>query len=62
MKKRRSRPLTAKEMARKRWEGVTKEERAVIMREAGRKAWSGMSPEERSAELKRRAKVRKKKN
>jgi len=49
-------------MARKRWEGVTKEERAAIMREAGKKAWSGMSPEERSAELKRRAKVRKKKN
>ncbi len=62
MKKRRSRPLTAGEMARKRWEGVTKEERVVIMRAAGKKAWSDMSPEERSAEMKRRALVRKKKN
>ena len=51
-------PMTAADMARKRWEGTTAKERSVLMTDAGAKggtaAWANMTPEERSAEMKRR--------
>jgi hypothetical protein len=44
---------------RKRWSGVPKSDRRKIASAAGNAFWAKLTPEERSAEMKRRAKVRK---
>lgn len=58
-------PITAAEMARRRWKGTTAQERTELMTAAGAKggtaAWAALTPEERSAEMKRRVRKRKKK-
>jgi hypothetical protein len=52
---------TTKEAGRKRWRGVKKQEHLAVSSKGGASAWASMTPEERSAEMKRRAKKRKKK-
>jgi hypothetical protein len=47
--------------ARKRWEKASEEERKQNAARASRAYWDRLTPEERSAEMKRRAKKRKKK-
>jgi hypothetical protein len=51
---------TTKQAGRKRWRNVSVEERKELMSEASRAFWDALSPEQRSAEMKRRAKKRKK--
>jgi hypothetical protein len=46
--------------ARARWAKVTAKQRAEAAAHASRAYWDAMSPEQRSAEMKRRAKKRKK--
>jgi hypothetical protein len=48
----------ARAMGKRRWAGMSAEDRAAVTSSGGRNAWAGMSPEERSAEMKRRAKKR----
>lgn len=43
-------------LGRKRWAGVSKEERSATMSELRTKAWAAMTPEERKAEMSRRRK------
>lgn len=50
--------IGARALARKRWEGISAEERREHQAAAARSGWANMSPEERSAEIKRRAKKR----
>jgi hypothetical protein len=51
----------AAELAKKRWEGVEKEERSELMTSAVKSRWERMSPEERKAEGARLAAARAKK-
>jgi hypothetical protein len=44
---------------RKRWKNVTKHERKKLLSAAGKASWAKLTREQRSAEMKRRAKVRK---
>jgi len=44
---------------RKRWENVSKRERKKVLSVAAKSGWAKLTPEQRSAEMKRRAKVRK---
>jgi hypothetical protein len=53
--------MTVKQAGRKRWAGMTEEERQQVTSKGGQSAWADMTPTERSAEMKRRAKKRKKK-
>lgn len=50
-----------KAAGRARWKGVKKKDRSRILSAAGKASWANLTREERSAEMKRRAKVRKKK-
>ena len=43
----------------RRWVGTTPKERKLAASQAGQAAWAKLTPEQRSAEMKRRAKVRK---
>jgi hypothetical protein len=43
---------------RKRWKGVSKQDRKKILSAAGKATWASLTSEERSVEMKRRAKVR----
>lgn len=43
---------------RKRWNGVSTQERKKITSAAGKTSWANVTPEERSREMKRRAAVR----
>jgi hypothetical protein len=52
---------TTRQAGRRRWQGVSLEERKELMKHASRAYWDSLSPEERSAEMKRRAAKRKKK-
>lgn len=44
----------AREMARRRWEGVSEEERSEHQADAARARWDGMTKEQRSLEMSRR--------
>ena len=46
---------------RKRWKGVPKEERSRLAGERAKARWAALTPEQRSAEMRRRAKKRKRK-
>ncbi len=46
--------VAAAVMARRRWAGVSADERQEHQAAAARSQWAGMTPEERSAEMKRR--------
>jgi hypothetical protein len=52
--------MTTRQAGRKAWENLNKEERKELTSKAGKAAWASMTPAERSAEMKRRAKKRKK--
>lgn len=52
---------TTQDAGKARWKGVSAKERKELMRQASRAYWDSLSPEERSAEMKRRAKKRKRK-
>lgn len=56
---RNARAPTAADMGRKRWAGLSAEERQAITGKGGSAAWAGMTKAERSAEMKRRAAKRK---
>jgi hypothetical protein len=51
--------MSTSEAGRRRWKGTTKKERTEQAKGAARIFWDSLTPEERSAEMKRRAKVRK---
>jgi hypothetical protein len=51
--------MSTSEAGRRRWKGTTKKERTEQAKKAVRIFWDKLSPEQRSAEMKRRAKVRK---
>jgi len=51
----------ARALGRRRWAGVSAEERSKVAGAGGRSAWASMTAKERSAEMKRRAAKRKKK-
>ena len=48
-----------KRALRKRWDKATKEQKQAAVQHASRAYWDRLTPEERSAEMKRRAKKRK---
>jgi hypothetical protein len=50
--------MTASEMARRRWAGVSKEEHSEIASKGGEAAWADWTPEERSEEMRKRAEKR----
>jgi hypothetical protein len=50
----------ARALGRRRWEGVSDEERVRVGAKGGRAAWANLTAAERSAEMKRRAAKRKK--
>ena len=50
----------ARALGRRRWAGLSAEERGKVTSAGGRSAWASMSAEERSAEMKRRAAKRRK--
>jgi hypothetical protein len=51
--------ITVNEAGRMRWRGVGKKARAKLARKAGLSYWAKLTPEQRTAEMKRRARVRK---
>ena len=52
----------ARALGRRRWVGVSEEDRKKIQGAGGRSAWASMTAKERSAEMKRRATKRRKKS
>ena len=52
--------MTVKEAGSKRWKDISAKEHKNISAKGGKNTWANLTADERSAEMKRRAKVRKK--